>query len=150
VRYYWYYDASGFKAIRYKKPSKPKDTPPFVWQAMSQKERRLAIAEEQKKLALEEKEKKRARRVKAVPMIGTLKSTPRTPNDVEENMTYEFIPAMPTCQMNPQKHRNKCIRLGIQSGLVARPVGKKEIRANPKAKQHLMLGETGKEKRLAI
>ena len=98
-----YYDASGFKARKYKNSSKPKDIPPFVWQAMSQKERGLAIAEEQKTLALEEKEKKRARRVKAVPMIGTLKSTP---NDVEKNMTYEFIRAMPTCKMNPQKHRN--------------------------------------------
>ena len=98
-----YHDASGFKARKYKNSSKPKDIPPFVWQAMSQKERGLAIAEEQKTLALEEKEKKRARRVKAVPMIGTLKSTP---NDVEKNMTYEFIRAMPTCKMNPQKHRN--------------------------------------------
>ena len=110
--------ASGFKARKYKNSSKPKDIPPFVWQ----------------------KENKRARRVKAVPMVGSLKGTP---NDVEENMIYEFTPAMPTCQMNPQKHRNKCIRLGVQSGeqavntLVARPVGKKEIRANPKAQQAL-------------
>ena len=135
-----YYDAGGFKARKYKNSSKPKDIPPFVWQAMSQKERRSAIAEEQRKLALEEKERKRAKRVKAVPMIGTLKMTP---NELEENLECEFIPAMPVCQMNPQKHRVKCVRLGIQSGekaintLVARPVGKKEIRANPKAQQAL-------------
>ena len=73
-------------------------------------------------------------------MIGTLKESP---NELEEYLSYEFIPAMPVCQMNPQKHRTKCIRLGIQSGektvntLVARPVGKKEIRANPKAQQAL-------------
>ena len=135
-----YYDAGGFKARKYKNSSKPKDIPPFVWQAMSQKERRASIADEQRKLALEEKEKKRAKRVKAVPMIGTLKESP---NELEEYLSYEFIPAMPVCQMNPQKHRTKCIRLGIQSGektvntLVARPVGKKEIRANPKAQQAL-------------
>ena len=70
-----YYDVGGFKARKYKNSSKPKDILPFVWQAMSQKERRVAIAEEQRKLALEEKEKKRARRVKAVPLIGTLKSS---------------------------------------------------------------------------
>ena len=107
---------------------------------MSQKERRAAIAEERRKLAPEEKEKKRAKRVKAVPMIGTLKSSP---NELGECLSYEFIPAMPVCQMNPQKHRNKCIRLGIQSvekavnTLVARPVGKKEIGANLKAQQAL-------------
>lgn len=118
--------ASGFKARKYKNSSKPKDIPPFVWKAMSQKERRNAIAEEQRKLALDEKEETRARRIKSLPMIGIVKGTP---NDVEESMNYEFIPEMPVCQMNPQKHRSKCIRLGIQPGekaintLVARPVG---------------------------
>ena len=122
---------------------------------MSQRERRASIADEQRKLALEEKEKKRAKRVKAVPMIGTLKESP---NELEECSAYEFIPAMPVCQMNPQKHRTKCIRLGIQSGekaintLVARPVGKKEIRANPKAQQALDVEweKTGKEEGMAI
>ena len=69
-----YYDASGFKARKYKNSSKPKDIPPFVWQAMSQKERRSAIVEEQRKLALEEEEKKRARRIKSLPMIGVVKA----------------------------------------------------------------------------
>ena len=135
-----YYDASGFKARKYKNSSKPKDIPPLVWQAMSQKERRHAIAEEQRKLALEEKERKRARRVKAVPMIGTLKGTP---NDVEASMNYEFTSAMPTCQMNPEKHRTKCIRLGIplrgesREHSCCKACREKEIRANPKAQQAL-------------
>ena len=43
-----YYGGSGFKARKYKNSSKPKETPPFVWKSMSQKDRRNAIAEEQK------------------------------------------------------------------------------------------------------
>ena len=53
-----YYDASGFKARKYKNSSKPKDMPPFVWQAMSQKERRNAIIEEQRKLARKRKKRR--------------------------------------------------------------------------------------------
>ena len=41
-----FYDAGGFKARRYSKSRKPKDIPPFVWQAMSIKARRVAIREE--------------------------------------------------------------------------------------------------------
>ena len=135
-----YYGGSGFKAHKNKNSSKPKEIPPFVWKSMSQKDRRNAIAEEQKTLALEEKEKKRARRVKSLPSLGVLKCTP---NDVEDRMAFDFIPAMPVCQMNPKKHRVKCVRLEIRTGertintLVARPVVKKEIRANPKAQQAL-------------
>ena len=46
-----FYDAGGFKTRRYQGSSKPRDIPSFVWQSMSVKQRRLAIAEEQKKLA---------------------------------------------------------------------------------------------------
>ena len=46
-----FYDAGGFKTRRYQGSSKPRDIPSFVWQSMSVKQRRLAIAEEQKRLA---------------------------------------------------------------------------------------------------
>ena len=65
------------------------------------------------------------------------------PNDLERLNQDEPVPAMPVCQLNPQTHRVKCVRLSLQSGeraantLVARPVGKKEIKANPKAQQAL-------------
>ena len=65
------------------------------------------------------------------------------PNDLEGLNQDEPIPAMPVCQLNSQTHRVKCVRLSLQSGeravntLVARPVGKKEIKANPKAQQAL-------------
>ena len=87
-----FYDASGFKARRYKNSSKPKDVPPFVWRSMSQKERRASIAEEQKRLALEEKEKKRARRAKSMVTIGIALIGP---NDLEAKASEEQIPAMP-------------------------------------------------------
>jgi hypothetical protein len=73
-------------------------------------------------------------------MIGTPKGTP---NDVEASMNYEFTSAMPTCQMNPEKHRNKCIRLGIplrgesREHSCCKACREKEIRANPKAQQAL-------------
>ena len=133
-----FYSADGFKARRYKNSSKPQNIPPFVWKSMSMKERRNAIAEEQKRLALKEKETKRLKRAKSTPSITVhIKS----PDDKEVHL--DEAPAMPTCKMNPQRHRVKCSRINIQSGemvintLVARPVGKKEIRANPKAQQAL-------------
>ena len=122
-----YYEAGGFKARKYKNSSKPKDIPPFVWGSMSLKERRASIAEEQKRLAFEEKEKKRAKRKSMV----TLGIVVKGPNDLESNGEEEQVPAMPVCQMNPQKNRVKCVRLSLRSGeravntLVARPVGKK-------------------------
>eukprot|EP00435_Cladocopium_sp_Y103_P017887 s3960_g4.t1 len=53
------------------------------------------------------------------------------------------IPIMPTCAYSEQRHRVKLARVSIQSGeraintLVARPVNRKEIRANPKAQEAL-------------
>ena len=99
--------------------------------------RRASIAEEQKRLALEEKEKKRAKRKSMV----TLGIVINGPNDLESKGDEEQVPAMPVFQMNPQKHGVKCVRLSLQSGeravntLVARPVGEKEIKTNPKAQQ---------------
>ena len=141
-----YYSAGGFKARRYKGSSKPKDIPPFVWASSSVKERRKAIEEEQKKLARIEAEKKRASR--AASALTRLEmnnsSVPSIINQLSEVISIEdIIPAMPVCKMNPQKHRVKCVRVGIRSGerivntLVARPVGKKEIRSNPKAQEAL-------------
>ena len=70
------------------------------------------MAEEQKRLALEEKERKRAKRK---PMV-TLGPVINGPNDLEGKGEEEQVPAMPVCQMNPQKHRVKCVRLSLQSG----------------------------------
>ena len=120
---------------------------------MSLKERRASIAEEQKRLAHEEKERKRDKRKSMVTLgLGII-----GPNDLESKGDEEQGPAMPVCQMNPQKHRVKCVRLSLQPGeravntLAARPVGKKEIKANPKAQQAFDLEwEIGKEKRLEI
>ena len=44
-----FYDAGGLKARKYNKSSKPKDIPPFVWQAMSIKARREAIGRNRSK-----------------------------------------------------------------------------------------------------
>ena len=110
-----YYDAGGFKARKYKHSSKPKDIPPWA-----------SIAEEQKRPALEEKDKKRAKR-KSMVTLGIIEVGL---NDLEKEGKEEQIPAMPVCQLNPQTHRVKCVRLSLQSGeraintLVARPVGK--------------------------
>ena len=67
---------------------------------MSQKERRASIADEQRKLALEEKEKKRAKRVKAVPMIGTLKESP---NELEECFNLRIHPSNACLPDEPSK-----------------------------------------------
>ena len=76
------------------------------------------------------------RRIKMHSLCGS-------PNDLGAKASEEQVPAMPVCQMNPQNHRVKCVldsACNLVKGLstlVARPVGKKEIRANPKAQQAL-------------
>ena len=121
-----YYDASGFKARKYKNSSKPKDIPPSVWQAMSQKERRLAIAEEQKTLALKKRKRNAPEGWKLYPWSELSRA---------HKMTWKKTWPMSLsqlCLLARWTLKNigiyKCIRLGIQSGkkavntLVARPV----------------------------
>ena len=142
-----YYSASGFKARRYKGSSKPMDIPTFIWQSMSVKARKVAIEEEQKKIARIEAEKKNAQRSAA-----ELKRAEKREPGVAAvlNQLYQAyhqddvsIPAMPVCNYNPQRRREKMVRVTIHSGeriintLVARPVNRKEIRANPKAQAAL-------------
>ena len=148
-----YYNASGFKARRYKGSSKPMEIPPFVWQSMSIKARREAIREEQIKIARREEEKKAKSRAEAE-LINLEKHKPGVANIINQleiqrdkhtgrSADDEPIPAMPICNFSPQRHRVKCIRVSIHEGdrvvntLVARPVDKREIRANPKAQEAL-------------
>ena len=126
-----YYSADGFKTRRYKSSSKPMDIPSFVWQSMSLKARKEAIQKEQKKIALREA----ASGKKGKPSIVA------TPTKEEESEPY---PVMPTCNQTPQ-HREKINPpnytpdLRLVNSLVARPVNKREIRANPKAQEALDL-----------
>ena len=126
-----YYSADGFKTRRYKNSSKPMDIPSFVWQSMSLKARKEAIQKEQKKIALREA----ASGKKGKPSIVA------TPIIEEESEPY---PIMPTCNQT-QQHREKITPpnytpdLRLVNSLVARPVNKREIRANPKAQEALDL-----------
>ena len=126
-----YYSADGFKTRRYKNSSKPMDIPSFVWQSMSLKARKEAIQKEQKKIALREA----ASGKKGKPSIVA------TPFVEEESESH---PIMPTCNQTPQ-HREKITPpnhvpdLRLVNSLVARPVNKREIRANPKAQEALDL-----------
>ena len=140
-----FYDAGGFKARKYNKSSKPKDIPPFVWQAMSIKARREAIREEQVKIAAKEAEKKLKARSEAE-LKRLEKKKPGATNIINQfHKAYEEdqVPTMPTCAYSEQRHRIKLARVSIQSGeraintLVARPVNRKEIRSSPKAQEAL-------------
>ena len=140
-----FYDAGGFKARKYNKSSKPKDIPPFVWQAMSIKARREAIREEQVKIAAKEAEKKLKARSEAE-LKRLEKKKPGVTSIINQlHNAYEEcdVPAMPTCAYSEQRHRVKLARVSIQSGeraintLVARPVNRKEIRSSPKAQEAL-------------
>ena len=132
-----YYSADGFKARRYKGSSKPMHIPPFVWQQMSVGQRRKAIEREQKKIATEEAESKAKEVHKKKP------STPATISPPEGEAELEVIPAMPTLNRQQRRHRDKLLSMtGWQlekaiNGLVARPVNRKEILSNPKAKESL-------------
>ena len=127
-----YYSADGFKTRRYKNSSKPREIPSFVWQSMSIKARKEAIQKEQKEIALRESKKE----IKSKP--GTVAMTcPEIPD--------EDFPPMPIRVQNPYHHRDK---IGIPqcsydlrtiNSLVARPVNKREIKANPKAQEALDL-----------
>eukprot|EP00435_Cladocopium_sp_Y103_P001822 s5403_g1.t1 len=141
-----FYDAGGFKARRYKDSSKPLDIPPFVWQSMSVKARREAIREEQMKIAAKEAEKKLKARSEAE-LKRLEKKKPGVASSTNQ-LTHAYenpdeVPIMPTCAYSEQRHRVKLARVSIQSGeraintLVARPVNRKEIRANPKAQEAL-------------
>ena len=132
-----YYSADGFKARRYKGSSKPMRIPPFVWQQMSVGQRRKAIEREQKKIATEEAESKAKTSTKKKP------STPAAASPPEGEAELEVIPAMPTLNRQQRRHREKLLSMtGWQlekavNGLVARPVNRKEILSNPKAKESL-------------
>ena len=132
-----YYSADGFKARRYKGSSKPMHIPPFVWQQMSVGQRRKAIEREQKKIATEEAESKAKTSTKKKP------STPAAASPPEGEAELEVIPAMPTLNRQQRRHREKLLSMtGWQlekavNGLVARPVNRKEILSNPKAKESL-------------
>eukprot|EP00435_Cladocopium_sp_Y103_P003005 s701_g1.t1 len=141
-----FYDTGGFKARRYKDSSKPLGIPPFVWQSMSVKARREAIREEQMKIAAKEAEKKLKARSEAE--LKRLEKKKPGVASIINQLTHAYenpdeIPIMPTCAYSEQRHRVKLARVSIQSGeraintLVARPVNRKEIRANPKAQEAL-------------
>ena len=111
--------------------------PPFVWQQMSVGQRRKAIEREQRKIATEEAESKAKASTKKKP------STPATASPPEGEAELEIIPAMPTLNRQQRRHRDKLLNMtGWQlekavNGLVARPVNRKEILSNPKAKESL-------------
>ena len=136
-----FYDAGGFKARRYKGSSKPEHIPPFVWQSMSTKQRREAIAKEQKKLALEQELSKLVEEASS----SSKPKTKRKGTAVigAEVMSDEDYPRMPTSKSSKSAHRDKLVNVKIMKGekvissLVARPVNRKEIRANPKAQASL-------------
>lgn len=122
-----YYSADGLKTRRYKNSSKPIG---YSVLSMSLKARKQAIHKEQKKIALKE--------------IGSKKGKPSivaTPTIEEESEPY---PSMPTCNQ-AQMHREKINPpnytpdLRLVNSLVARPVNKREIRANRKAQEALDL-----------
>ena len=148
-----YYSASGLKARKYHGSSKPLDIPSFVWQSMSVKARRDAIAKEQKKIAQQEAEKKRKSRA-AVSLekleIGDSRVAPVINRFHDQMSTHagrpaeeDIYPKMPTCNYDQQRHRIKCCSVALVSRekatniLVARPVNRKEIRSNPKAQESL-------------
>ena len=143
-----FYDAGGFKTRRYQGSSKPKDIPSFVWQSMSVKQRRLAIAEEQKKLArvtdmaaLPKKAaaSKRSRHSETWALVRVSEGNAGS----SSSQDAEEVPKMPVCGYSVQRHRDKLIKVGRLQGekaintLVARPVNRKEIRSNPKAQASL-------------
>lgn len=116
--------ADGLKTRRYKNSSKPLG---YSVLFMLLKARNEAIHKEQKKIALKE-------------AIGSKKGKPSivaTPTIEEESEPY---PSMPTCNQ-AQMHREKINppNLRLVNSLVARPVNKREIRANPKAQEALDL-----------
>ena len=99
-----FYDAGGFKARRYSKSRKPKDIPPFVWQAMSIKARRVAIREEQVKIAAKEAEKKLKARSEAE-LKRLEKKKPGVTSIINQlHSAYEEcdVPIMPTCAYSEQ------------------------------------------------
>ena len=142
-----FYSADGFKTRRYKGSSKPLDIPSFVWQSMSTKARREAIREEQKKLA--RKGAERTEKKRATKNLEKLEQSKKGVASIVNQLHSAYqqgedpIPTMPTCKYSQERHRVKCARVSIMSGekiintLVARPVNKKEIRANPKAQESL-------------
>ena len=116
--------ADGLKTTRYKNSSKPLG---YSVLFMLLKARKEAIHKEQKKIALKQ-------------AIGSKKGKPSivvTPTIEEESEPY---PSMPTCNQ-AQMHREKINppNLRLVNSLVARPVNKREIRANPKAQEALDL-----------
>ena len=126
-----FYNASGFKARRYKGSSKPMDIPPFVWKEMSTKDRRKAIAEEQKKIAKMSAEPRASASAKAA-VVESIKADCKLP-------PAEDAPSMPIMNNPNVKHRRKVDYYHMTNSLVARPVNKKEIKSNPKAQEALDL-----------
>ena len=114
---------------------------------MSTKARREAIREEQKKFAkIGDEKAKKARATKDLEKLAkSKKGVASTINQLHVacHNKEESIPIMLTCNYSQAKHRVKCARVSIMSGekiintLVARPVNKKETRANPKAQESL-------------
>ena len=132
-----FYSADGFKTRRYKGSSKPENIPSFVWQSLSPKQRRLAIDKEQKKIAAKKAESSAPKTEPSRPSKAAAASTPG--GDAESD-----IPAMPVIARIKRKgHRDKLMSFACtksDSGvitMVARPVGSKEIRSNPKAQKAL-------------
>jgi len=153
-----YYSADGLKTRRYRGSSKPIDIPSFVWQSMSVKARREAIREEQMKLARSGVEKKKAAR--ADKELEKLEKSKKGVASIINQLHQAYhsddddVPNMPTCNYSQDRHRVKSARVSIMSGekiiniLVARPVNKKEIRSNPKARNHLTLNGINSSRRL--
>ena len=110
-----FYNASGFKARRYKGSSKPMDIPPFLWKEMSTKERRKAIAEEQKKIARMSAEPKAEARAAVVKVSTHSKTT----------AAVDEAPSMPVLKKSDNMHRpkihagNKVSRHIVSNSLVA-------------------------------
>ena len=132
-----FYCADGFKTRRYKGSSKPEDIPSFVLQSLSPKQRRLAIEKEQKKIAAKKAESSAPKAESSRPSKAAAASTPG--GDAEPD-----VPAMPViAQVKRKGHRDRLMSFTCtksDSGvitMVARPVGSKEIRSNPKAQKAL-------------
>ena len=112
-----YYSADGLKTRRYKNSSEPKDVLSFVWQSMSIKARKEAIQKEQKEIALRESKKE-----------------PKGKHGMKSFLI---------CQYRDKIRQSECYSdprdLRTINSLVARPVNKKEIRSNPKAREAIDL-----------
>ena len=105
------------------------------------------IREEQKRLARKGAEK--AEKQRAAKNLEKLEQSKKGVASIVNQLHAAYqqeedpIPTMPTCKYSQERHRIKCARVSIMSGekiintLVARPVNKKEIRANPKAQESL-------------